>query len=430
MADGRGASVKDSESGPELAESLVALRRRYRSVRRFSDKLRTPLTAEDCVIQSMPDVSPTRWHLAHTTWFFETFVLSRAVRGYRSHHPAFEYLFNSYYNSVGDQFPRERRGLLSRPGLGEVLDYRQFVDKEMERVFDELGPADPLLPVIELGLQHEQQHQELILTDIKHVLSCNPLLPAYRPRPSRVGEGSSPMRWLSYQGGLEEIGFTGEEFAFDCETPRHTTYVPPFQLASRLVTNGEFLEFMAAGGYARPEYWLSLGWNRRKSERWESPLYWYHRDGAWHEFTLNGLEPLDLDAPVCHISYFEADAYARWAETSLPTEAQWEIAAREFPLTGNFVENDHFHPLAAPVGHGASQFYGDAWEWTSSPYTPYPGYVPAAGALGEYNGKFMCNQYVLRGGSCATSQTHIRPTYRNFFPPEARWQFTGIRLAK
>ncbi len=421
-------------SEPVAAESSP-IADRYSQVRRFSETLREPLSVEDCVVQSMPDVSPTRWHLAHTTWFFETFVLGRRS-GYRPYHPQFNYLFNSYYNAVGAQFPRPRRGLLSRPGLQEIADYRHAVDEEMTRVLTGESLPDELLAVVELGLNHEQQHQELILTDIKHVLSCNPLLPVYREGAIPAPRDCPPPSWLDFDEGLHSIGHEGGGFAFDNELPRHREFLEAFQIAGRPVVCGEFIEFIEDGGYRRPELWLSAGWAQVQAESWEAPLYWMRRDGGWHVFTLAGLCPLEPAQPVCHVSYFEADAYATWAGARLPTEAEWEVASRSGSSEGDFVDRLLADGLAihpngrAAVSTSPARMLGDVWEWTSSPYTAYPGYKPPEGAFGEYNGKFMCNQYVLRGGSCATPQSHIRPTYRNFFPPDARWQFTGFRLAR
>ncbi len=383
----------------------------------------------------MPDVSPTRWHLAHTTWFFETFLL-KSTPGYQVFHEDFEYLFNSYYNTVGEQFPRHRRGQISRPGLPETLDYRRHVDQHMMELFS-AGEFDGRGHVIELGLHHEQQHQELILTDIKHVLSRNPLLPAYQtPTPMASGEGGR-LEWTSVDEQLVQAGHADATFCFDNERPRHKTYLQAHELAHRCVTNGEYLQFVNDGGYRRPELWLSLGWAQVQQERWTSPLYWLRRDDQWHEFSLAGLHALEPNLPVCHLSYFEADAYARWAGCRLPTEFEWETHAAALSMEGNFADRLTarrlpIHPRGAggEIPSKPAAMFGDVWEWTSSPYTAYPGYQPASGALGEYNGKFMCNQFVLRGGSCATSSDHIRPTYRNFFPPEARWQFTGFRLAR
>ncbi|MEO1268887.1 MAG: ergothioneine biosynthesis protein EgtB [Myxococcota bacterium] len=406
---------------------------RFEAVRGLTDRLCEPLEPEDFVIQSMDDVSPTKWHLAHTTWFFETFVLMPSVPSYTEHHPQYGYLFNSYYNTVGPMFARPRRGLLSRPTVREVFAYRAHVDGWMRRLLGgEWGtPDNALTQVVEIGLHHEQQHQELLVTDIKHVLSCNPLSPIYRPH--KALSGDIPQRfWVEFSEDLYRIGYDGDGFAFDNESPRHRVFLPSFALSSRLVTNGEYLEFMRDGGYERFALWLSEGWSIVQEQGWKAPLYWFERDGEWWSMTLGGPRPIDMREPVCHVSYFEADAYARWAEARLPTEAEWEVAAAQATSSGNFVEEGHYHPIPAvdAGGGGLRQMFGDVWEWTASPYVAYPGYAPLEGALGEYNGKFMCNQMVLRGGSCATSQTHIRPTYRNFFPTHSRWQFMGIRLAQ
>jgi ergothioneine biosynthesis protein EgtB len=409
------------------------LARRYRSIRAMTTRLAEPLSAEDCQVQPMPDASPTKWHLAHTTWFFETFLLAPHVPGYRAFHPSFSYLFNSYYNAVGPRVARPERGLMTRPSLDEVFDYRAAVDVAVERFLSSACGALPaeIASVIELGLNHEQQHQELILTDIKYTLARNPLRPAYRPDAAQPGDVEPvPSVWQPYAGGLDNIGFEGNDFCFDNEAPRHKVYLEGFELASRPVTNGEFLAFIDDGGYRRPELWLSDGWSCVSARGWEAPLYWEKVDGGWHSMTLGGFRTICTAEPVCHVSYFEADAFARWAGARLPTEAEWEIAARDEEPRGNFLEDETFHPRSAAGGTRLAQCFGDVWEWTQSPYTPYPGMRPAAGALGEYNAKFMCNQLVLRGGSCATPGSHIRPTYRNFFPPEARWQFTGIRLAR
>lgn len=422
-------SVAHSSSPRQLVD-------RYLSTRGFSAEICEPLEVEDYVIQSMPDVSPTRWHLAHTTWFFETFVLKPFVTGYVTSNDAFEYLFNSYYNAVGEQFPRAKRGVLSRPTVREVWSYRDHVDGAMQRLL-EVGVSDEIASVVEIGLHHEQQHQELMLTDIKHVLSCNPLYPKYSTTESSSNSRDqsklhdASLSWIPFAGGVRPVGFNDAGFCFDNEQPRHDTLLQDYSLQDRLVTNQEFLEFINAGGYERPEHWLSMGWATVRENQWKSPLYWISQSDEWYEFTLSGLRPLDPSAPVCHVSYFEADAFARWSGHRLPTEFEWENAVASQPIAGHFAESERFHPLPAATNKGSlRQHYGDVWEWTSSAYAPYPGYAPAAGALGEYNGKFMCNQFVLRGGSCVTSQSHIRATYRNFFPPEARWQFTGIRLAK
>jgi ergothioneine biosynthesis protein EgtB len=404
---------------------------RYRSIRAATEELVAPLSPEDCAIQSMNDASPAKWHLAHTSWFFETIVLEPSVPGYQVFDPHFRVLFNSYYNSVGEQHPRPLRGLLSRPGLEEVLLYRRHVDRGVLALLSRPG-RDPARvdAVVELGLHHEQQHQELILTDLKHALSHNPMAPAYGKPESAPAAPAPPLAWHARPEGLREIGHRGDGFAFDNERPRHRVFVDAFELASRPVTNAEYLAFMEDGGYENPEPWLSDGWAAVQERRWRAPLYWQRRDGRWLAFTLGGLRPVDPDAPVCHVSYYEADAYARWAGARLPTEAEWECAA-EGPVEGNFVESGRLQP--SPVGASVDApagLYGDVWEWTASAYTPYPGFRPLAGALAEYNGKFMSSQMVLRGGSCATPASHVRRTYRNFFYPDARWQFSGIRLAR
>lgn len=427
----------ESTNATAALQSLVD---RFKRVRRFSTTIADPLSAEDCAIQSMPDVSPTRWHLAHTTWFFETFVLKN-FSGYSAFDKSFEYLFNSYYNSVGEQFPRHRRGQISRPGLAETLEYRDHVDTQLVKQFSTGAESDlqALVPVVELGLQHEQQHQELMLTDIKHVLGTNPLLPAYQEFDS--GAESPPaaeMRWIQQPEGVFQIGHDAKGFAYDNESPRHSVYVAPFELASRCVTNGEYLQFVEDAGYQKPEHWLSMGWAQVQAEQWQKPMYWRLDGGTWKEFTLAGERELCMEEPACHLSYFEADAYARWAGLRLPTEFEWEIAASEnLHIQGAFADQLLGDGLAVHPGvergfaeEGFTAMLGNMWEWTSSQYSPYPGYAAPSGALGEYNGKFMCNQFVLRGGSCATSSDHIRATYRNFFPPDARWQFSGVRLAR
>ena len=415
--------------------SRRSLAERYREIRAATERLCDPLSTEDYVVQSMPDTSPTKWHLAHVSWFFETFVLKPYVPDHRSRDDDFEYLFNSYYNRVGEQYPRPRRGLLSRPTVDEVYAYRTDVDRQMSELLEHPDDLpDELLGVIELGLNHEQQHQELILMDIKHVLSCNPLFPAYRerrggPRPVAAAE----LKWIGYPEKQRAIGHEGPGFCYDNELPRHQVHLRSFDIASRPVTNGEYLEFIASGGYQSPEHWLADGWTAVQDEQWEAPLYWVRQDDGWHEFTLSGLQPLEPHAPVCHVSYFEADAFSSWAGHRLPTEAEWEVAASERPIDGNFSDDGPLHPLPAAFtdpGPGPRQIYGDVWEWTRSAYSPYPGFRARDGALGEYNGKFMCNQYVLRGGACVTPRSHIRPTYRNFFYPHCRWQFSGIRLAR
>jgi ergothioneine biosynthesis protein EgtB len=409
---------------------------RYREVRGVTEAICSPLETEDYVVQSMPDASPVKWHLAHTSWFFETFVLKAVRKGVAAGHPQYAFLFNSYYNAIGERIARSERGLLSRPTVAEVYAYRAAIDDGVLGLLDRIDEPTwtKLRDLIELGLHHEQQHQELILTDLKHALSRNPLRPSYRDRgkdePSRP---FAPVRWIGYPEGLRAIGHEGTAFAFDNETPRHREFVPSFRIADRLVTIGEYRAFIADGGYERPEFWLSDGWDARRLHDWSAPLYWESVEGGWRVMTLAGLRDLADVEPVCHVSYYEADAYARWARARLPTEAEWEVVAEGVELTGNFLERERFHPAprSEPADATApTQLFGDVWEWTRSPYTPYPGFRPAAGALGEYNGKFMCNQMVLRGGSCVTPRSHIRRTYRNFFPPDARWQFTGIRLAQ
>lgn len=417
-------------TGPSPTSEIQRLAAQFRAVRRRTLDLAEPLSAEDQCIQSMPDVSPTKWHLAHTTWFFEEFILKALAGDYEEFDPDFGFLFNSYYEQVGPRHDRPKRGLLSRPPLHEVLRYRAHVETALERLLAEGRDAGAQLwELLELGCHHEQQHQELLLTDIKHVLSCNPLKPAYQaPRP-RDASRTRTWDWIERPGGLVEIGHSGDDFAFDCEGPRHKVWLEPFKLASRPVTNGEFLAFIQDGGYERAELWLSDGWSACRRHGWDAPLYWERAaDGDWRIFTLAGRRPLDPDAPVCHVSYFEADAYARWAGRRLPTEAEWEVVATPLTPAGNFAGSREYHPVPAR-GEGLRQVYGDVWEWTASAYRPYPGFKPAAGAVGEYNGKFMSGQMILRGGSCATPEGHVRPTYRNFFYPADRWQFTGIRLA-
>jgi ergothioneine biosynthesis protein EgtB len=408
------------------------LLQRYMQMREMSLHLCSPLSVEDHALQPMPDASPAKWHLAHTTWFFETFVLSQYMPDFRPYHPAFRNLFNSYYNAVGDRPLRSLRHILSRPALEEVHAYRTYVDEAMVHLLTTELPQDAT-KLIDLGINHEQQHQELIVTDVKNGLWSNPLRPAYRTRPNAFAAVPStlpPLGWQSFPGGIHAIGFHGSAFAFDNEGPQHNVYLEPFRLASRLVTNGEYLEFMRDGAYTDPLLWLSDAWDTVRTNAWQAPLYWEQRDGGWWNYTLNGLLPLALNEPVCHVSFYEADAFARWTGARLPNEFEWEIAARSCRVEGNFVESGALHPLpAASSEEPLTQMFGDVWEWTSSPYVAYPGFKPAAGAVGEYNGKFMCNQIILRGGSCATPQSHIRATYRNFFPPHVRWQFMGLRLA-
>lgn len=410
-----------------LAVQTEEVLARFMRVRRQTLALTDGLAPEDMQVQSMPDASPSKWHLAHTTWFFEHFVLG-SDPAYKSPNPAWHYLFNSYYESVGPMHARPRRGLISRPTVDEIRDYRARVDEAVgERI--SRGIDDELASRIELGLHHEQQHQELLLTDIKHAFWCNPLHPAYRDAVEAMPAGkSSPMRFLPGRERAVDIGHQGNHFAYDNETPRHRAWLSAHAMANRLVTNGEYLAFVRDGGYREPGLWLSDGWATVQREGWQRPLYW--QEDLSSEFTLMGIRGLEPQAPVCHVSYFEADAFARWAGARLPTEFEWEDAAAGLKTTGNFLESRRFHPVAASHGDGLQQMYGDVWEWTSSPYVSYPGFKPLPGALGEYNGKFMNGQWVLRGGSCATPNDHIRVSYRNFFPPHARWQFAGIRLGQ
>ena len=405
---------------------------RYHAVRAQSERLCEPLSPEDCTVQSMPDASPVKWHLAHTTWFFETLVLEPSIPEYRAFHPACRVLFNSYYNGISEQFSRPERGMLTRPSLDEVLDYRGYVDKRVIGLLEApQAPPPSLLEILTLGLHHEQQHQELILTDLKHLFSRNTLQPAYRPRSRQPEADAPPLRWHRYEEGLYEIGHDGDGFAFDNEEPRHRVFLESFELASRAVTNGEYRDFMEDGGYQRSEFWLSEGWDRVGREGWNAPLYWERGEDSWRQFTLAGLDEVCDDEPVCHLSYYEAEAYASWARARLPSEPEWEHAASALPLCGNFVESERLHPAPAVDSADApQQLFGDVWEWTRSAYTPYPGFRPVEGPTREYNGKFMSSQMVLRGGSCATSASHVRTSYRNFFPPNAQWQFSGLRLAR
>jgi ergothioneine biosynthesis protein EgtB len=430
---------------------------RFHEVRDFTSSLCAELAPEDCVVQSMPDVSPTKWHLAHTTWFFETFILKKWSKGYQPEIPQYAYLFNSYYNAAGDMHRRDLRGLISRPTVEETHRYRSSIDSHIDDLISEADESvlDEIEPILTLGIHHEQQHQELLITDIKHVFAQNPLHPVFRRKIDIVSAKPARINFVEFEEATVEIGQNGPSFSYDNEGPRHRALVLPFALATRPVTNGEYIAFIEDNGYARSEFWLSLGWmtvNEPVSGGWQAPLYWEKRDGAWWNFTLSGFRPVDANEPVTHLSYFEANAFANWSKARLPTEFEWEHAAANLPMDGNFMESERFHPQAlaapedrhpachgrqasslsssAPLSGKLQQMFGDVWEWTRSSYSPYPGYRAAPGALGEYNGKFMCNQYVLRGGSCATSRTHIRKTYRNFFQPEKRWQFNGIRLAR
>ncbi|ART62832.1 ergothioneine biosynthesis protein EgtB [Kushneria marisflavi] len=430
--------------------------RRFQRVRRASEALCAPLETEDYMVQSMADVSPPKWHLAHVSWFFEAFILTPYLKGYETPDPAYDFLFNSYYETHGKPFPRHLRGTISRPTVKQVYHFRAHIDREMERLLSAppLEHLDEIIDRLEIGLHHEQQHQELLVMDIKHILSCNPLHPVYRDdirsrllanaeqAPTAPAPVNNEPRWHRYAAGVRQIGadyptqsareHDGEGFVFDSETPRHRQYVAEFELADRPVTNADFLKFIEDGGYTRTELWLSDGWHLIHQTGWQAPEYWLRVEGRWHTMSLGGLVPLDPSAPVCHVSFYEADAYARWAGARLPTEAEWETAAEDQRPTGHFVEDEVLQPQAsaATQGQGPQQMFGDVWEWTGSAFLPYPGFTPLEGSLGEYNGKFMSGQMVLRGGCCATPGDHIRPSYRNFFPPQARWAVSGIRLAR
>ncbi|HSD37416.1 MAG TPA: ergothioneine biosynthesis protein EgtB [Rhodocyclaceae bacterium] len=418
-----------------IHDGRALLTRRYDVVRALSETLAAPLSIEDQCVQSMPDASPTKWHLAHTSWFFETVVLRAHMPDYRVFNEHFHFLFNSYYEALGPRQVRAERGLLSRPSQREVMDYRAFVDAAM-RDFAAAADEDrwsAAAPLILLGLNHEQQHQELLLTDIKHLLSRNVLNPEYSAGMRRKTHDALSLSWVDCPGGRVEIGHEGAGFAFDNETPRHAVLLRPYQLANRCVTNGEYLAFMDDGGYQRPEFWLSDGWALCQTAQWRSPLYWQKVDGVWRDFTLHGRRDVNAAEPVCHLSFYEAAAYAQWAGARLPTEFEWEAASYGVVFDGRFLDTARLHPGAVQTespASGLQQMYGDVWEWTRSSYDPYPGFRPLGGAVGEYNGKFMVGQIVLRGGSCVTPEGHMRPSYRNFFPPAARWQFLGLRLAR
>ncbi|MEX0722450.1 MAG: ergothioneine biosynthesis protein EgtB [Gracilimonas sp.] len=405
----------------------------FKTVRSFTEKITEPLEIEDYVVQVTENASPAKWHLAHTTWFFETFLLEKEVKDYDPVHPQYSYLFNSYYLQTGVPHCRARRGNISRPTVKQVFEYRKSIN---EHVIDLIRSATEeqykkWAPIIEIGIHHEQQHQELLMTDLKYMFAQNPLNIAYkkvdRPRVESIPE----LSWSSFKEGVFEVGHKGDGFGYDNEFPRHKTYIHDFELANRLVTNGEYIEFIESGAYGEPQWWLDEGFSTIRDEGWQAPLHWQRKEGEWCQFTLSGMEKVDPNEPVAHVSYFEADAYARWKGFRLPTEQEWEVATESLKVEGNFVDAGYLHPAALQTEEeGLQQMFGEVWQWTQSSYAPYPGYKPLPGALGEYNGKFMCNQYVLRGGSCATSKLHFRKTYRNFFHTNERWQFTGIRLAR
>lgn len=442
------------ESSTELVEQVLS---DFIAIRYFTEKLCESLKAEDYNLQAIAETSPAKWHLAHTSWFFETFILKKFNSNYALFNPHYEYLFNSYYNAIGEQFPRPKRGLLSRPSVKEVYQYRQFVTEQIKQFVGTLAQhqndqLSDVLSLTRLGINHEQQHQELLLTDLKYNLFQSPLLPAYSSTSQLIDQNETllPIEWIRFDEDLVSVGtditdlpVTQTDFAYDNETPSHKFYRQQFSVANRLTTNGEYLEFIEEGGYQDPQYWLSDGWDAVTEHQWQAPLYWFKENSDWFVYTLNGLKPLNLNEPVAHVSYYEADAFARWSDARLLTEQEWESIAEEPQVNAspdstilensflsNFVDKNVLHPVVVTGNNGLQQFYGDVWEWTSSAYSAYPGFKAAAGNIGEYNGKFMCNQYVLRGGSCVTSPNHIRKTYRNFFYPDARWQFSGIRLAR
>ncbi|MBP9772009.1 MAG: ergothioneine biosynthesis protein EgtB [Candidatus Pacebacteria bacterium] len=414
-----------------LATVMEALRI-FTKVRQRTESLCTTLVPEDYVVQSMPDASPTKWHLGHTTWFWEQFLLLHHMPGYHVFQEWYHYIFNSYYTTLGDRHCRQNRGTLSRPTVSDIYTYRRHIDEQVEMFLTSMTPEtfERLRPTLELGINHEEQHQELLLMDIKHVFWVNPMRPAFHEAPPKIASQETPLTWTTLQPGVRTIGHQGSDFAFDNENGSHLHYVDQFRLANRLVTNGDYFEFMADGGYDKPTLWLSEGFAKATHEEWEAPLYWIFQDGAWMNHTLHGLCPVDPTEPVCHVSLFEAEAYARWAGARLPTEQEWEVAAGSLGIEGNFLESGRFHPQPLQRPGTLTQMFGDVWEWTGSQYRPYPRFQIAPGAAGEYNGKFMNGQFVLRGGACVTPEKHVRRTYRNFFPPDTRWQFSGIRLAK
>lgn len=442
------ATIASKVVAPDVQATAVSRLKRFDRVRQFSLDQVAPLSIEDMGLQAMIDASPPKWHLAHTSWFFETMILETYEPNFKPFNPLFRHLFNSYYETVGTFHRRDQRGLLSRPSVAEVLDYRANVEQRLHQLANNSDEQtwDKIADLVMLGTHHEQQHQELLFTDTLYNFSQNPMNPAYASQttpnlghppaaPKNTNEQPTALKYLSFDGGLQYIGNSNETFCFDNETPRHQSFLEPFQLANRLITNGEYLAFIEAGGYQTAEHWLSDGWATIQANSWLHPLYWQPSENGWQQFSLLGLQPLDLLAPVCHLSYFEADAYARWAGKRLPTEAEWEHAAqtqtasRSSDRAVNLAESNQLRPVACEDGPGLLQLYGDVWEWTASPYSAYPGFKPATGPVGEYNGKFMCNQLVLKGGSCVTPADHIRASYRNFFPADARWQFSGLRLA-
>lgn len=418
-----------------MNHQTTKLLQQYKQIRGFSKQIVSPLEIEDFVIQAIPDVSPPKWHLAHTTWFFETFILVPYLESFTRFNDTYDYLFNSYYETHGKPYPRHARGLLARPSVNEIFQYRDYVDEQMTRLLErcDAETCDRVQPLLEIGLQHEQQHQELLVTDIKYNFSINPLKPVYQQPVPNTKTVVPTLEWVSFEEGIVETGHSEDEgFSFDNERPIHKSWLDSFALANRPITNGEYISFMEDGGYEKPKYWLSEGWSIVKEEQWEAPLYWEKKDGEWYSFTLSGMQKVDEEEPVTHISFYEADAFARWAGYRLPTETEWEHAMKDQKIEGNFADQGHYHPTAEynDQSNRMMKTFGDVWEWTSSPYVPYPRSKPLEGTLGEYNAKFMCNQMVLRGGSCATHSTHMRLTYRNFFHPDKRWQFSGVRLAR
>ncbi len=426
-------AVEKKVSKAEDRLSTERLIEKFKNVRKTSLQIVEPLETEDFVIQVMTQTSPTKWHLAHVSWFFVTFVLNEAEPDYKSPFPQYDYIFNSYYLQTGQPHDRSSRGFLSRPTVQQVFEYRRYVNGAISDFLENAGDEKmaEFAPVIEIGINHEQQHQELMITDLKFMLAQNPLYPVYRERKNNSSEIPDNLNWIRFDEGIYQIGNAGNEFTYDNEHPRHRQFLESFELADRPITNREYLQFIDEEGYERSELWLDDGWAAINKNKWKAPLYWVKRDDEWYQFSLSGLRKIGLNEPVTHISYYEADAFARWADARLPTEAEWETASDASPIEGTFLESEAFHPQPAATNRsGLKQLFGDVWEWTKSSYEAYPGYKPLPGALGEYNGKFMASQYVLRGGSCATPQSHIRKTYRNFFYPDSRWQFSGIRLAK